>query len=295
MDFDFYRNFITVAETGNLTRAAKKLSLAQPALSAQIKKLEQYYGASLIKTARGQRQLLLTEAGTTFLERARQICSNEEALFLNMQTFTKPASGTLRFSLSPAKNIFFIEKYLAPFAKNYPEINYEVREEAVSEQITSIENSISDFAFANAPLPAPQLFACERTRKEYFYAVYHKQNFKFAPNITIKELKDLPLCCNFGSYSLLRKVCKQHGFTPQIRFMATSNPSAIAFAKHNNGIAIVSASNNSEFSSPLMASKFLEPDLYFEQTLFWSLKNQLSPAAQLFLDFYRQQIKLYKE
>ena len=40
MDFEFYRNFITVAETGNLTTASKKLALAQPALSAQIKTLE---------------------------------------------------------------------------------------------------------------------------------------------------------------------------------------------------------------------------------------------------------------
>ena len=45
MDFEFYRNFITVAETGNLTTASKKLALAQPALSAQIKTLEHYYGA----------------------------------------------------------------------------------------------------------------------------------------------------------------------------------------------------------------------------------------------------------
>ena len=52
MDFEFYRNFITVAETGNLTTASKKLALAQPALSAQIKTLEHYYGAKLIQTAR---------------------------------------------------------------------------------------------------------------------------------------------------------------------------------------------------------------------------------------------------
>ena len=74
MDFDFYRNFITVAETGNLTTASKKLSLAQPALSAQIKTLEHYYGAKLIQTARGKRQLTLTEAGEAFLNKARQIC-----------------------------------------------------------------------------------------------------------------------------------------------------------------------------------------------------------------------------
>ena len=56
MDFEFYRNFITVAETGNLTTASKKLALAQPALSAQSKTLEHYYGAKLIQTARGKRQ-----------------------------------------------------------------------------------------------------------------------------------------------------------------------------------------------------------------------------------------------
>ena len=67
MDFEFYRNFITVAETGNLTTASKKLALAQPALSAQIKTLEHYYGAKLIQTARGKRQLTLTEAGEAFL------------------------------------------------------------------------------------------------------------------------------------------------------------------------------------------------------------------------------------
>ena len=77
MDFEFYRNFITVAETGNLTTASKKLALAQPALSAQIKTLEHYYGAKLIQTARGKRQLTLTEAGEAFLGKARQICCIE--------------------------------------------------------------------------------------------------------------------------------------------------------------------------------------------------------------------------
>ena len=108
MDFEFYRNFITVAETGNLTTASKKLALAQPALSAQIKTLEHYYGAKLIQTARGKRQLTLTEAGEAFLGKARQICRTEETILLDMQSFNKKASGTLRFSVSPAKSTFFI-------------------------------------------------------------------------------------------------------------------------------------------------------------------------------------------
>ena len=144
MDFEFYRNFITVAETGNLTTASKKLALAQPALSAQIKTLEHYYGAKLIQTARGKRRLTLTEAGEAFLGKARQICRTEETILLDMQSFNKKASGTLRFSVSPAKSTFFINTYLRPFAAAYPEVCFQLREEAVSAQTRHIAENSSD-------------------------------------------------------------------------------------------------------------------------------------------------------
>lgn len=120
MDFEFYRNFITVAETGNLTTASKKLALAQPALSAQIKTLEHYYGAKLIQTARGKRQLTLTEAGEAFLGKARQICRTEETILLDMQSFNKKASGTLRFSVSPAKSTFSSTPICVPLRPPIP-------------------------------------------------------------------------------------------------------------------------------------------------------------------------------
>ena len=238
MDFEFYRNFITVAETGNLTTASKKLALAQPALSAQIKTLEHYYGAKLIQTARGKRQLTLTEAGEAFLGKARQICRTEETILLDMQSFNKKASGTLRFSVSPAKSTFFINTYLRPFAAAYPEICFQFREEAVSAQTRHIAENSSDFAFANAPLPSPQLFAAHKTQKEYFYAVYSPQaNCGLDPQqpLTPKQLQNIPVCCNFGCYSLLRKACLKHGFMPKIRFIATTNTAALAFVQDGSG------------------------------------------------------------
>ena len=287
MDFEFYRNFITVAETGNLTTASKKLALAQPALSAQIKTLEHYYGAKLIQTARGKRQLTLTEAGEAFLGKARQICRTEETILLDMQSFNKKASGTLRFSVSPAKSTFFINTYLRPFAAAYPEICFQFREEAVSAQTRHIAENSSDFAFANAPLPSPQLFAAHKTQKEYFYAVYSPQaNCGLDPQqpLTPKQLQNIPVCCNFGCYSLLRKACLKHGFMPKIRFIATTNTAALAFVQ--DGIAIVSAGGRDDFPQGLQQQLLADDELYFEQTLFWSKKDRLSATAQLFLDFY---------
>lgn len=103
MDFEFYRNFITVAETGNLTTASKKLSLAQPALSAQIKTLEQYYGTKLIKTARGKRQLDLTEAGAAFLSKARQIAAPKKLFYWICKTSIKKLRGPCGLAFRPPK------------------------------------------------------------------------------------------------------------------------------------------------------------------------------------------------
>lgn len=297
MDFEFYRNFITVAETGNLTTASKKLALAQPALSAQIKTLEHYYGAKLVQTARGKRQLTLTEAGEAFLGKARQICRTEETILLDMQSFNKKASGTLRFSISPAKSTFFINTYLRPFASVYPEICFQFREEAVSFQTRHIAENSSDFAFANAPLPSPQQFAYHKTQKEYFYAVYSPQaNCGLDPRqpLTPKQLQHIPVCCNFGCYSLLRKACLKHGFMPSIRFIATTNTSVLDFVQGGCGVAIVSASGGSDFPPNLVQQQLADDELYFEQTLFWSPKDRLSATAQLFLDFYLAIAKTYR-
>ncbi|MFQ9935345.1 MAG: hypothetical protein ACLRXQ_04045 [Phascolarctobacterium faecium] len=84
-----------------------------------------------------------------------------------MQSFNKKASGTLRFSVSPAKSTFFINTYLRPFAA-YPEICFQFREEAVNAQTRHIAENSSDFAFANAPLPSPQLFAAHKTPERIF-------------------------------------------------------------------------------------------------------------------------------
>ena len=92
MDFAFYRNFITVAETGNLSAAAKRLGIVQPALSAQMKAIERNYGVQLFKMQRGKRHIELTEAGETFLQQVRQLCNTEDDISLRMQAFGRRAA-----------------------------------------------------------------------------------------------------------------------------------------------------------------------------------------------------------
>lgn len=84
MDFEFYRNFITVAETGNLTTASKKLALAQPALSSPDQNTwSTITAAKLIQTARGKRQLTLSRKamGEAFLARPARSAAPKKPSF----------------------------------------------------------------------------------------------------------------------------------------------------------------------------------------------------------------------
>lgn len=292
MDFDFYRNFIVVAETGNISAAAKRLALVQPALSAQIKTLEKYYGIQLFKTNRGKRHIELTEAGEAFLQQARQLCATEDNINLTMQALGQKTAGTLRFGVSYVRSDYFIKKYLVPFARTQPQIQYQFYDSTVEQQQEQLRKGLIDFAFANAPLPAVHDFATITGRKEHFNAVYHQEMPVPWPlsckALTPAQLEGLPLCCNYGSYPLLRSVCKEHGFKPTIAFSATTASNALTFAASGLGIAIIATLPDDVIPAHMRVLPLLDDKLTFEQTLYWSTAHKMTPAAELFLQFFRQ-------
>ena len=80
MNLDNYRNFRVIVEMGSLAAAAKKLHLAQSALSSQLKAFEEKFGAELIIKKRGVRRVLLTEAGKALYEKSGYICKLDETV-----------------------------------------------------------------------------------------------------------------------------------------------------------------------------------------------------------------------
>lgn len=291
MDFEFYRNFITVAETGNITTAAKKLSLAQPALSSQMKTLENFYGVKLIETMRGKRSLSLTEAGMDFLTKARFMCEQEENISINMQTYKKEAKGALRFAVSYSAVDNFISEYLQPFSKLYPKINFQLHEILAQEQVDAVRNGIVDFALANMVLPKIENFITYPLKSEKFYAVYKKKNtLSFHPQklVSLIKLKNIPISTTYGCYKLLQKICKKHHFLPQINFISGIGNSAVYFAENGNCVAVTSGDCCKNLPDNMQRVPIKDKEFCFEQTLFWSNFQQQNPVIKLFLKFIQK-------
>lgn len=292
MDFDFYRNFIVIAETGNISAAAKRLSIVQPALSAQIKTLEKYYEVQLFKTGRGKRHIELTEAGEVFLSQAKLLCATEDTLNLNMQSFSKQTSGTLRFGVSHVRSEYFLEQYLIPFSKAHPQISFQFHDATVAQQLQLLAEGQIDFAFANAPLPRSEEITVLTVANECFYAFFNKElkvPWVGKKSLHPIDLVDMSLCCNYGSYGLLRTVCQSYNLQPKVSFIATTASNALTYASSGAGVAVIAALSQDPVPENMERLPIDDAKLSFALSLYWSNKTRLSPAAELFLKFFQEQ------
>jgi LysR family transcriptional regulator, benzoate and cis,cis-muconate-responsive activator of ben and cat genes len=123
---DQLRYFVTVAEEGQITRAAKKLYIAQPALSQAIAQLESELGLQLLERhAKGVR---LTAAGEAFLEKARAVVETEREVSLTAESLARAARGVLEVGFIGPPPPLVANRLFAAFAGQHPDCEVCFRE-----------------------------------------------------------------------------------------------------------------------------------------------------------------------
>lgn len=120
INYELYKIFYVVANCGNITKASQELLLSQPAVTKQIKQLEDQLGGELfIRTKRG---VILTENGREiyhYIKQGLDSFSNAEAVFSNLKELN---NGHLRIGISTTLAKIFLMPYLEKFHKMYPNI-----------------------------------------------------------------------------------------------------------------------------------------------------------------------------
>ncbi len=286
MDIEYYRNFIAIVETGSISAAAKKVNIAQPSLSYQLKTMQERMGAKLLNVQRGGHSIELTDAGSILYNKAKYICSVEDNLFKEIADVNAGFSGTLRISLSPSMSINFIKMYLTSFVKRYPNVNYELYEVPIDEQIEQLLSGTTEIGVANAPLKQPHRFETLITRKERLVALFNKDSLYLNsphPNILLDDLEEIPLCLSRGCSELFLNVCSDSRIFPHILSINTTKMSAIAWAEQNLGVAIVPSPTEEVFGEDLLVKEIKDDRLFMEKTLSVVKGRQLSIVAKTFI------------
>jgi len=142
MELRQLRHFVAVAEEGNISRAAKKCFLTQPALSRQIKALEEEIGHCLLE--RQAHSIRLTAAGTLLVEEARELLDRAEQLLERVRRIGHGVS--LRVGYAPSLAAGMLATAINSFTQTHPNARVELFDLATTEMLDWLDADKLDVA-----------------------------------------------------------------------------------------------------------------------------------------------------
>src|SRR6201988_5091907 len=149
------RYFDALARHGHFGRAANACSISQPALSMQIKEMEEALGGPLLE--RGARQVALTRLGEELVERVRDILRSVDELGDFARASRDQLEGRLRIGMIPTIAPYLLPRIIANLTRMHPELDTQVREALPPKLIRELSEGRLDTAIVALPVSEPSL------------------------------------------------------------------------------------------------------------------------------------------
>src|SRR5215813_424397 len=141
------QSFITVARLGSFTRAAHLLHLSQPALTKQIRQLEETLGVRLLD--RNTRMVGLTRIGKELAPVVDQLLREIEAVVVNTKELAEKSRGVIRVAALPSISSTILPRAVARFKKSYPGISLVLKDVLAGRLVTMVKTEEVDFGIGS--------------------------------------------------------------------------------------------------------------------------------------------------
>ena len=152
MELRHLRYFVAVAETENVSRAALKLHVSQPALSRQIRDLEDDLGFALL--ARSAKSVRMTEAGRVFLIETRAVLQRVDEAVKAAQNVAMGQHGELHVGFAPSPTTWLLPATLRAFRAATPNVRVRLHDLSTEEMLNGLREGRLQIAFLVRPATA---------------------------------------------------------------------------------------------------------------------------------------------
>ena len=191
MELRQLRYFVAVAEERHFGRAAKRLRLSQPPLSAQIKGLEEELGVKLFQ--RSTRQVALTDAGRTFLERAEGILEAVEEAKEAAKGADEGVRGRLEIGFISSATLGLLPPAIRLFRERFGGVEIELRELTSAQQIDALYAGEIRVGLVRLPLRAPGLRFEPLQEESFLVALPSGHPLEALESVPLEAMVDQPL------------------------------------------------------------------------------------------------------
>jgi DNA-binding transcriptional LysR family regulator len=247
MELRHLRTFVTVAETLNISAAARRLRVTQPALSRQIHALEHTVGHPLF--VRQRNGLRLTPTGEALRDDGSKAIAAVEAALQNARGAAAKTGATVRFGYY---GISIWEQLLASpvehFSRKFPRVTLNMREESSVHLANALREGALDLALLGSGdyerIPGCVTEVACRVPAMAVMSANHRLAKRRA--IELKDLRDESII-GFnqkdapGKYRAFIAACRAAGFAPQVSYVASIFPEVTHAVKKQMGVAILSS------------------------------------------------------
>ena len=290
MDYTLHqlKIFLKVAQTQSITKAAEELHLTQPAISIQLKKLQEQFEVPLIEII--GRKLYVTDFGKEITEASKRILNEVHEIKYKTLAYKGKLVGNLKISVVSTGK-YVMPYFLTEFIRMHEGVDLSIDVTNRTSVINSLENNEVDFALVSI-LPENIMVEREELMENNLVMIGNKPLASKKGNLDKRTLEKIPLIYREkGSATrlVMERFINQRGISPQKKLELTSNEAVKQAVLAGLGYSVMSMSGlkNELQDKGLFVIPIKGLPIVTNWNLVWLKEKKFSPAAAAYLSFLR--------
>jgi len=280
------RAFVSVAHLKSFTRAAALLHVSQPALTVQIRKLEESLGIRLLD--RNSRTVDITRVGRELLPVFQRVLHELDSVIMDTKALATQQHGVVRIAALPSFAAGLLPAIISRFRRSNPRMSFVVRDVIASRVNASVRSEEVDIGITGGELADPDLDILHLTHDQMHVVFPSQHPLERKRRITLEDLAELPLVLMDSGTSVRAIVDRAFvaaGRLPIPACEATYMMTAVGMVKAGLGVAVLPASAKEVRAEPSLKSREIDDAAFARPIAVIKKRNRtLPPAAQLFVE-----------
>ncbi len=290
MDYDQLASFLEVAKLGSFSRAAEKIYRTQPAISAQVRLLEQECGEKLFD--RSGKKVLLTPAGEILRRYAEKILDLQKEALQAIAEINQTPRGKLYMGANEATCLYVLPKTFAHFKRLYPLVQISIYRNFSHKILQKVQEGALDLGIVTLPQTAANMEVTPLFRDEVQVVVPQGHALAGKRSVSVEELAQFPLILPKTGHTrvAIDRLFRSYRDRLQISMELASVETIKKFVGAGLGISLISRTYaQAEVAAGLLQLIPLNGQkLYRELGLIYRRDRYLSLPAKIFIDVVRE-------
>ncbi|MGG0586477.1 LysR family transcriptional regulator [Priestia megaterium] len=286
MDIKQLIYFLTIAEEGNISKAADRLHMAQPPLSQQLKLLEEELGVILFE--RNTRRMQITDAGQLLQNRAQQIIDLMEKTSKELNDLKEGSQGLLSIGTISSAGETLVPIMVQNFHKVYPGVDFRIKESSTFEILELVKRGVVEIGVIRTPFNLEAFDYISLPEEPMMAAALDSLVDTNKTFLNLDELKGKPLLFHNRYANNIEEACKKSGFEPKVKCRIDDTRTMLNWASDGMGIALIPRDMMALIpDSNLHLIEIKEETLATKIIVIWRKNHYLSTPARNFLEFFK--------